>query len=1093
MTQIAKNLNYFRTVKNSSDLNFFDFERFNKVLSYLELPFFFDSKLNNFYRFEGSIYNFTYETTYRNFSVDVNLGLKVKTKLLISMFLQPNQPQLVDRKITPQYSFLFNNGFSFAKHMGEYPISSFNDYFPTLTKEQANFIYPLSDFAMEVASSRNRFNRVAKANLNDLDTFISTFNPNWDNLNVYLSHRSLNFSNNLAVVNDNLRTFSFLVASLDSFKILHPQFFSKHLQLKKAKVQLRNLRVANMFDLNNQPYYFYFFSFFTKKLNRFFFKNINIFKKYHQVVKSFFYFIKNHYRYTVKTLITHVKPFLIKILRAKILLSSLKSAKNSHTFAFKHFFKYITVLNLNSQRDFALLDKPRRTDHLAKIVYRSLYNLNNSTLTYLKTSRLVAKDVKKCYHYRSIHHLPAEIFSSTSQFGYAPFSSIHYTTFYKNFRTNHYAERSVKSYQNFLKFFSELLLSMLKRNFVSHVLTNYNYNPRYLIYRYFSIYRLLFPLILKRWVLSKKYFFRALGSTKFSRLLSYFKAKTNYFRYKKKTDISIKNKKLLDPWRRKKIEISHRRKPRVFEKKPVIHSNRRHRYYSTSSTIVHENFFSFLHVFFKIISYRFTYTELSLTTVKPNRYFNMFSMSSRNYFNYVLHCLINFYFFFLIKKIRFFFNNSFHVKNYRLLTLLENFSLPFSSSIFTSPVKSIFRFEDFFLRVDFYTFIILKRYLEYFRFFKYNEYLSYNNLQESHYLHFSFHDPIKTSFTFLPSFYIFQRSLFFNEYLIYKISRPIFSPKLQVENNFPSSSLLNFLYVSIKVRRFLEVFFTLFMTYLHSGLCYYFYKILTNAPGSMQRVKEKKIRFVPKLLSSHSSFSSLLSFQSKIMLRKILANDTYFFFENFITGLNFSNPKSFIFNVIQILLNDYIDKLILDNFLEVELENYDETSSYFKIMVAYSYLKFTKSSITTSFSSKKFFFSLKHQLDYFLWLVYKSAYVNSRNGFFYHDIQLFTRKLFLDRFYKQRDLKIFKINIIFNHRFSFNYILAFLFTRDFYLKTLSFFTSFFYSIYIYYAVFNYFTYFQFLNLKFLYKRLNYYKNFNLNHDKKYQFNYFIYE
>lgn len=42
-------------------------------------------------------------------------------------------------------------------------------------------------------------------------------------------------------------------------------------------------------------------------------------------------------------------------------------------------------------------------------------------------------------------------------------------------------------------------------------------------------------------------------------------------------------------------------------------------------------------------------------------------------------------------------------------------------------VYPIVRFSDFFLKVDLVTFVLLRRFLEYFRVFKYNEYISYTN------------------------------------------------------------------------------------------------------------------------------------------------------------------------------------------------------------------------------------------------------------------------------------------------------------------------------------------------------------------------------
>lgn len=182
----TKNQNFFNNMRNNLNFKFSDFERFNHVLSFLELPFFFDNELSNFYRFEASAYNFNYELIYRNFSVDLNLGLKVKTKLLMSMFMKlPSAKSLFDKKFSPRTTFLLNNGFFIKSNRVSKENSTVlnKDYFnissnKLSSKNFYNISYELSDISLDLLSSYNKFNRISNINMYDIDTFISTFNSN---------------------------------------------------------------------------------------------------------------------------------------------------------------------------------------------------------------------------------------------------------------------------------------------------------------------------------------------------------------------------------------------------------------------------------------------------------------------------------------------------------------------------------------------------------------------------------------------------------------------------------------------------------------------------------------------------------------------------------------------------------------------------------------------------------------------------------------------------------------------------------------------------------------------------------------------------
>src|SRR5690606_41554202 len=84
--------------------------------------------------------------------------------------------------------------------------------------------------------------------------------------------------------------------------------------------------------------------------------------------------------------------------------------------------------------------------------------------------------------------------------------------------------------------------------------------------------------------------------------------------------------------------------------------------------------------------------------------------------------------------------------------------------------NSILIFDDFILKVDLYTFVILRRFLEYFRIFKYNEYIFYHlgvNIKFINYKDFKLKE---NDYAMLPSFYEFRHALFFIKYLICRLN-----------------------------------------------------------------------------------------------------------------------------------------------------------------------------------------------------------------------------------------------------------------------------------------------------------------------------------
>lgn len=1089
MQVTSKSINY---LKNTNKLNFSNFERFNKVLSFLELPFFFDNDSNKFYRFEGSIYNFNYEITYRNFSVDVNLGLKVKTKLLMSLFMQlPSATHKLERKYSSKTSFLLKNGFFSVKlPKTSLKFSRSNDYFSlsnndALYKKLFNVSMELSDISINLLAPRNKFNRAVELNMFDVDTFISTVNSNWVNIN-NLDITSYKTSiRSLTVVNDSLRTFSFLISSLDGFKILHPQFFNKYLYFKKSKIFLRSKRIASLFSLvKNNAYYLFFYDNILKTSNNFLIKNLNSLYIYNYVVKFLLFFLFNYKLFNISNIFTlkYLKYILMFISSTFFFETfSLKSLDTRSKFALKQ--KTLKIL----QQFIILFGNPKQAslnfnntlNFFSSISKNSLTRIINvSALLPLNYSKLSSLKFKKCHHRHSLHYQPSVLFSAASRLGYTVTSIAHLTTF-SNFRTYHYAEKSITNYYNFLKFFSDFILTFFKRNFVNTILVNNYYNPKYLLFRYFSNVKLFFPLLFKHWFLTNL-------DTKINDLslvsnylnYSLLTKKNNALKYRKNS----KYKKAL--LKSKTIRLS-----KFVSLKKLNVYNIKSRSYST--LVTDNNFKKLINIFSDNLLHSVKYADYSIFLLNLNKILKFNDFYQSNYFFYLLFC-INSYI--KIKSKVFLLTNSFFIIDYKLIIFFELLKIKIFSSIFVKKiVYPVLRYVDFNLKLDFYTFVVLNRFVEYFRCFKYNEYLSFNNINNLNlYNHFS---KSTEEFYFLPSFFEFKRSLFFNKYLIFKLYNITNLNEKSVNNNFDfflNMSFFKFFSILLSVKKLLNVFLIYFYTFIISNIYYFGYKALFHSVRALQFIDISSLEKLPYVWKQKSIFFEMISFVSRKNLQQFFLNDfTTFNYNMLASSYNIKVMPTLFTNTLKILLIDYIDNIILSKLLESQSYSSFIFLEFLRIAISRSYFNF----IDISYIKEPFYlniFFLKKKLDFFLWSVYNFAFILNYNSLYLNDINLFINKLTVDKYINKNVNKFSKFIYLCEKSFNIsNIFFMYITARDYILKLLSrlFVFSYFYNLYFIYMFLNYFKFLQFYKIKLIFTKLKYYKVFSTFFEPK--FNYLI--
>lgn len=175
--------------KNNS---FFFRDNFSYMISFLELPLFFNNSIGSYYRFEASIYNYTEQPVLKNTILHFDLKLKFNIRLLMSMFFGPSIIKLdTFQKQKFFSSFLFNNSFNTSGFNNLINTSSNNFNFTTDSKTAFDFFdlsyndlminklykfsYHLSDYCLENLLPINKFHKIVYSGYFNFDSFISNY------------------------------------------------------------------------------------------------------------------------------------------------------------------------------------------------------------------------------------------------------------------------------------------------------------------------------------------------------------------------------------------------------------------------------------------------------------------------------------------------------------------------------------------------------------------------------------------------------------------------------------------------------------------------------------------------------------------------------------------------------------------------------------------------------------------------------------------------------------------------------------------------------------------------------------------------------
>lgn len=223
---------------------------------------------------------------------------------------------------------------------------------------------------------------------------------------------------------------------------------------------------------------------------------------------------------------------------------------------------------------------------------------------------------------------------------------------------------------------------------------------------------------------------------------------------------------------------------------------------------------------------------------------NFFYIKSPNTFTYYLFCyLLSFSKNFLEYTYDLFiYPENFYVYDLRILNTFELLKFHCNINLFYNlNFNSIFRFDDFTLKVDLYTFIILRRFLEYFRIFKYNEYIFYHLGIDSDIINYTDLKLEEKDYAMLPSFYEFRHALFFNKYLICRLNiysrKQLIYNKVDINMLYLKTSFFLFYFVAFIYEKLHITLILYFSFYIISNIYYCLYRALIYLPKRMQILK----------------------------------------------------------------------------------------------------------------------------------------------------------------------------------------------------------------------------------------------------------------
>ena len=299
---------------------------------------------------------------------------------------------------------------------------------------------------------------------------------------------------------------------------------------------------------------------------------------------------------------------------------------------------------------------------------------------------------------------------------------------------------------------------------------------------------------------------------------------------------------------------------------------------------------------------------------------------------------------FSIKNIKYFI--FFELKHYNLLL---NYNFFWNCSKVFVP-----SFQDFILKVDILTFILLKTNLNVLRVWKYNQFLKsrYNRNTKNHLL-LKFSRKVTRANTF-KSFIFFRRAFFSKKFLFFNLyssakSNIKYQPSIYL--SFLFSKKLWFFYYFNKFKNTYNLLKDFFIHKL-SNYCFSFLNLThsrSTLSFSSKKFQVKNYKFVYEMIFNNSSrFLKYYNFLFDSFLRKFALGSNSFTFWTKSFGwslLNFSkksliNKNGFFYDLLYILVLFKVKKMFKKKFFSFCMENFDRSLWLVNLFIEHIAMKF---------------------------------------------------------------------------------------------------------------------------------------------------------
>ncbi len=321
-------------------------------------------------------------------------------------------------------------------------------------------------------------------------------------------------------------------------------------------------------------------------------------------------------------------------------------------------------------------------------------------------------------------------------------------------------------------------------------------------------------------------------------------------------------------------------------------------------------------------------------------------------------------------------NNLLHLYKYNnyiflyiyLIRYIYKFIIKYNKFIYYKNVKienKIFFFKEFILKIDYNSYFLYRKYIEFFRLFKYNEYLSNNKLfwkypKLKKIFHISSFNKNNLIFSFrknslIHAFFIYKIKIFKNisnnhiiHFFINKKRKYDYSFHYLKLINLLNNKFINFNYIYITNKfinknyiKFLDLSnsylylqfiknFNPFISIYLTNICY---KVYNNNIFLLKKRKLLKLRHFSSIYWKYNTtkfkFSSYIlkffyKFFSKNLFKTINTINysfiSYFFYDNNIYIKNYIKKNILIYRITNILIIDYISLLLNHIYYDIDIE-----------------------------------------------------------------------------------------------------------------------------------------------------------------------------